>query len=104
MARAVLWRSVRAKILSGRGELEPAENLGRQAVAFADGTDFPELKASTALDLADVLESAGNTEEAADLVTQARELYEGKGNVVAAKQCELRSAHPTRTGGTDDGR
>jgi class 3 adenylate cyclase/tetratricopeptide (TPR) repeat protein len=97
----VLWRSVRAKILARRGELEPAEELGRQAVSFADGTDFPDLKAWTSLDLAEVLESAGQTNEAAKLVSHAKELYERKGNVVAAAQCELRSAPPTRSGGRD---
>jgi class 3 adenylate cyclase/tetratricopeptide (TPR) repeat protein len=98
----VLGRSVRAKILAKRGELEDAEELGREVVRLAENTDFPELKASTALDLAEVLDAADKTDEAQELVSRARELYERKGNVVAAQQTELRSAHPTRSGGRDD--
>jgi ATP/maltotriose-dependent transcriptional regulator MalT len=99
----VLGRSVRAKILAKRGELEDAEELGREVVRLAENTDFPELKASTTLDLAEVLDAADKTDEAQELVSRARELYERKGNVVAAQQTELRSVHPTRSGGRDDG-
>jgi ATP/maltotriose-dependent transcriptional regulator MalT len=88
----VLWRSVRAKILARRGELEEAEALGREVVKLADNTDFPDLKASTSLDLAEVLDAAGETDEALELLARARELYERKGNVVAATQSELKSA------------
>jgi ATP/maltotriose-dependent transcriptional regulator MalT len=96
-------QSVHAKILAKRGELEDAEELGREVVRLAENTDFPELKASTALDLAEVLDAADKTDEAQELVSRARELYERKGNVVAAQQTELRSVHPTRSGGRDDG-
>jgi ATP/maltotriose-dependent transcriptional regulator MalT len=95
----VLWRSVRAKIFARRGELEGAETLGREVVELVANTDFLDLKASTALDLAEVLDAAGKTDEALELVDRARQLYERKGNVVAAQQSELRSAHPTRSGG-----
>ena len=97
----VLGRSVRAKILARRGELEDAEELGREVLRLAENTDFPELKASTALDLAEVLDAAGKTDAAQELVAGAKEIYERKGNVVAAQQTELRSAHPTRSGGRD---
>jgi class 3 adenylate cyclase/tetratricopeptide (TPR) repeat protein len=97
----VLGRSVRAKILARRGELEDAEELGREVVRLAENTDFPELKASTALDLAEVLDAAGKSDAAQELVAGAKEIYERKGNVVAAQQTELRSAHPTRSGGRD---
>jgi class 3 adenylate cyclase/tetratricopeptide (TPR) repeat protein len=99
----VLWRSVRAKVFARRGDLEPAEELGREAVSHAAGTDFPDLKASTSLDLAEVLAAAGKTDEAEHLVARAKELYQQKGNVVAATQSGLRSPHPTRSGGRDDG-
>jgi ATP/maltotriose-dependent transcriptional regulator MalT len=95
----VMWRSVRAKILAGRGEVEKAEELGHQAVQLADTTDFPELKAMTARDLAEALAAAGKTDAAQELVARAKEIYERKGNVVAAQQSGLRSVHPTRSGG-----
>src|SRR4029450_12334280 len=94
----VLGRSVRAKILAKRGELEDAEELGREVVRLAENTDFPELEASTGVGLAEVLDAAGKTDEAHELASRARELYERKGNVVSAAQCELRSAQPTQGG------
>jgi class 3 adenylate cyclase/tetratricopeptide (TPR) repeat protein len=81
-----LLRSVRAKVLARRGELDQAEDLARDAVALVESTDFPDLQAGTFLSLAEVLESAGKTEEAARLTDRARELYERKGNVVAARR------------------
>jgi tetratricopeptide (TPR) repeat protein len=81
-----LLRSVRAKVLARRGELDQAEGLARDAVALVESTDFPDLQAGTFLSLAEVLESAGKTEEAARLTDRARELYERKGNVVAARR------------------
>src|SRR5438034_4765646 len=97
----MLGRSVRAKILAKRGELEDAEELGREVVELAENTDFPDLKASTALDLAEVLDAGGQTSEAQELIVRAKEIYVRKGNVVSAGQTELRSAHPTRSGGRD---
>jgi class 3 adenylate cyclase/tetratricopeptide (TPR) repeat protein len=81
-----LWRGVRAKVLARRGELDQAEDLAREAVALVENTDFPDLQAGTFLSLAEVLESAGKTEEAARLTDRARELYERKGNLVAARR------------------
>ena len=95
----VLSRSVRAKVFARRGDLELAEELAREACSLTEDTDFPELKASTSLDLAEVLEFAGKLDQANEHVGHAKEIYERKGNVVAAAQTELRSAHPTRSGG-----
>jgi class 3 adenylate cyclase/tetratricopeptide (TPR) repeat protein len=100
----VVWRSVRAKILAGGGELHRGEELAREAAALVEHTDFPELQASTFLDLAEVLAAAGKRDEAKRLVARAKELYERKGNVVAAERCELWSAQPIRPGGADEGR
>ncbi|MEK6276290.1 MAG: AAA family ATPase [Actinomycetota bacterium] len=99
----VLWRSVRAKIFARRGEPERGEELAREAASLVEDTDFPDLQASTSLDLAEVLDSAGKADEARLLVARAQELYERKGNVVAAERCELWSAQPIRPGGPDDG-
>ena len=82
----VLWRSVRAKVLVKRGDRAQAEELAREAAELVEDTDFPELRAIAFLSLAEVLESAGASVEADQLVGQARETYERKGNVVAAKR------------------
>ena len=82
----VIWRSVRAKVLANRGEHDEAEALAREAVSIVESTDFPDLQAATFLSLAEVLESAANTEEAEGLVSRAEELYRQKGNLAAARR------------------
>jgi class 3 adenylate cyclase/tetratricopeptide (TPR) repeat protein len=98
----VLWRSVRAKVLAGRGELERGDELAREAVSLVEDTDFPDLQASTSCDLAEVLVRAGSDEEARHLVARARELFERKGNLVAAERCELGSGRHQTRGGSDE--
>jgi class 3 adenylate cyclase/tetratricopeptide (TPR) repeat protein len=82
----VLWRSVQAKVLARRGELNEAEELAREAVRMVESTDFPDLQAVTSLSLAEVLESAGETDEAGELIVRAQAIYERKGNVVAVSR------------------
>jgi ATP/maltotriose-dependent transcriptional regulator MalT len=59
----VRWRSIRAIVLAGRGELEAAERLARQAVYLADQTDQPASRAEAHLDLAQVLRLGGRSGE-----------------------------------------
>ena len=80
----VQWRAVRAKLLARGGELAAAEALAREAVALAEETDFTVLRADAFMDLAEVLRTAGRENESEPFVAQALELYEQKGNVVAA--------------------
>ena len=77
---------MRAKLLARGGEVERAEGLAREAVALADETDFTVLRADACMDLAEVLRTAGRETEFAPVVAQALELYEQKGNVVAASR------------------
>ena len=80
----VQWRAVRAKLLARAGEPAAAEALAKEAVALADETDFTVLRADAFMDLAEVLRTAGRGNESKPFVAQALELYEQKGNVVAA--------------------
>ena len=80
----VQWRAVRAKLLARGGELAAAEALAREAVALADETDFTVLRADAFMDLAEVLRTARRENESPPFVAHALELYEQKGNVVAA--------------------
>jgi predicted ATPase len=82
----VQWRAVRAKLLARGGELAAAEALAQDAVALADETDFTVLRGDAFMDLADVLRTAGRETESAACAEQALELYEQKGNVVAAER------------------
>ena len=82
----MIWRSVRAKVLARRGELDEAERLAREAHALVEGMDFPDLQASTFLSLAEVLESAAKPQEAEELVRRAHDLYRQKGNLAATRR------------------
>jgi class 3 adenylate cyclase/tetratricopeptide (TPR) repeat protein len=88
----MLIRQVRAKLLARRGELEEAERLAREALAFGEPTDSLEIKADSFRDLAIVLTAAGKQEDALAALAHAKALYEEKGHTVGvARVEELRS-------------
>jgi tetratricopeptide (TPR) repeat protein len=80
----ILARQVKAKVLARRGEKVEAERLVREAVALGEDTDMLNAIGDTYADLAEVLELAGRSEEAAEACEQALARYERKGNVVMA--------------------
>jgi class 3 adenylate cyclase/tetratricopeptide (TPR) repeat protein len=80
------WRSIRAVVHARRGELEVAEELVQEAVSRAEATDQVEVQAEIRADLGEVLRTAGRHEEAARQYNRALQLYERKGNVMAARQ------------------
>jgi ATP/maltotriose-dependent transcriptional regulator MalT len=79
----IIWRGTRAKVLAQRGSLDAAEALAREAVAFAEESDFLHSHADALMDLAEVLRVAGRVPEAASAVEDAIRLHELKGNVLA---------------------
>ncbi len=84
----VLWRSSRAKVLGGRGELDEAVRLARAAVAMAEETDDVNMRADALVDFADVVALAGDTVARDDGLRRAHDLYVAKGNVVSARSTE----------------
>jgi tetratricopeptide (TPR) repeat protein len=86
----MLWRQVKAKVLARRDEHAEAERLAREAVAIGDQTEIIDSRADASADLAEVLELAGNREEAAVELERALEFYRRKGNVVSAGRVEER--------------
>ena len=80
----ILWRTVRATVLANRGELDAAEKLAREAVAFAAGSDFLDSHGDALTDLAAVLVVADRPMEAMSALEQAVGLYELKGNALSA--------------------
>lgn len=86
----VLWRRVRARVLARRAEIQAAEALAREAVAIAEATDFINDRADALIDLSHVLEASRRGNEAVNAASGALELYELKGNVVAAGATRLR--------------
>lgn len=71
-------------MLAQRGELKAADALARDAVAIGDRSDFPNNRADTYLDLAQVLRITSTPDEALNAARRALELYEEKGNLVSA--------------------
>jgi tetratricopeptide (TPR) repeat protein len=80
------WRQVRAKVLARRREHAEAEQLARDAVAIADGTDCLNAQGDTNADLAEVLLRSGKADEAKAALEQALQRYERKENVVMAQR------------------
>jgi hypothetical protein len=76
-------------VLARRGELTEAEALAREAVSYTEGAQFPDWRADTLLDLAEVLRPAGRPEEANAATRDALGLYEAKGNIAAAESVRV---------------
>jgi class 3 adenylate cyclase/tetratricopeptide (TPR) repeat protein len=91
----VLWRSVRAPMLARAGDKAKAEELARDAVAIAAGTEAICLQADTLAELAMVLLLAGKTSEGLAASQQAEILYTAKGNTVAAARLTSRHLWPS---------
>ncbi|MGH2796976.1 MAG: AAA family ATPase, partial [Thermoleophilaceae bacterium] len=88
----ILWRSVRARTLAGRGLIEDAELLAREAVALAERSDFINDRGDALTNLATVLRQAGRFDQARATLAEGLGLYERKGNVVAAEQARVELA------------
>jgi ATP/maltotriose-dependent transcriptional regulator MalT len=86
LASQIGWRSVRAKVLARRGELEQAERLGREAVEIAERTDGLDWLANALVDLAEVFRIGGRAAEAVAALEEALRLYEAKGVVPSAER------------------
>ncbi len=84
----VLWRSARAKVIAARGELDEALRLARAAVTLAEETDDINMQADALVDLAGVIEVAGDPARRDDALRRAHELYVAKGNLVSAAMVE----------------
>jgi len=89
-ATQLLWREVQARVYASRAQHAKAEALAREAVAIAEATDWPNDQGSAFCDLAEVLNSAGRTEEAAAALTQALKRFERKKNLAMAERVRAR--------------
>jgi len=79
----MLWRALRAKVLSRRGAASEAESLGRDAVEVGRKTDSIDVQGNVIMDLSDVLRHVGRAEAAREAAEEAIRLYERKGNMVS---------------------
>jgi tetratricopeptide (TPR) repeat protein len=76
------WRGVRARLLARLGEVALAEQRAREAVELTRTTEDVVMQADAMLDLAAVLEAAGDHDGASLAAGEAAALYEGKGHLV----------------------
>jgi tetratricopeptide (TPR) repeat protein len=95
LATQALWRSVRARVLAGRGRTAEAEALAREAVAIVDRTDALTEQGDALVALAEILESAGRRDEAEKALHEAAELYDRKGATVLAERVRGRLSTST---------
>jgi len=68
-----------------RAASQDATTVAQEAVSRAEETDQIDIQAEVRADLGEVLRSAGRHEEAARQFERALQLYERKGNVMAAR-------------------
>src|SRR5205085_8661572 len=80
----VVWRSARAMARAGLGDLEAAQSLAREAVAFAEQSDFSSAHGDALVVLAEILKRADRADLAVSALHAAVGLYEQKGNAVSA--------------------
>jgi DNA-binding SARP family transcriptional activator len=90
----MMWRPIRARVHARREEFAVAEELAREAVALAEGTDDFNRRAKTQRDLGDVLQLAGKARAAASAFVRAVALYEQKGNLAGAARVRAFQGEP----------
>ena len=92
---AILTRlPVEAMLSVRQGRVEEGARLAHAAVELAEETDSPIRRAASLLALAEVLELAGDAENAKEHVDAALALYEQKGNTAAAARVRMRHEEP----------
>ena len=84
------WRVVRSRILARRDDGVSGRKLATEALALADTTDMPDVRADARVALAEVLELLGVEEEPPRLLEEAAGLFLAKGNRVLADRTQAR--------------
>jgi ATP/maltotriose-dependent transcriptional regulator MalT len=84
LSAQILGRTARAQVLARRGDTGAACHLSGEAVELASHTDWLNLHADTLMAQAEVLRAAGDLEPADRALRAALDLYERKGNLMAA--------------------
>ncbi|OBA73140.1 regulator [Mycobacterium sp. 1554424.7] len=83
---AIAWRTLRARLLSRRGDHDEARRIAEAAVALAERTDALVDHGDACLSLATVLASAGDVDESRAAAERAVDLYERKGAAALAER------------------
>ncbi len=88
----VNMRRARSKLLASRGKLDEAERVLREALDYAERTDFLPLQCDVLSDLAELLVLSGQPGPAATALERALSLHEQKGATGFAQQTRTRLA------------
>jgi tetratricopeptide (TPR) repeat protein len=83
VAAQALWRAATARSTASRNDRREGRALAREAVHFVP-TEMPNLRADLLVELAGTLRADGDATGASKAIGEAIDLYEQKGNVVAA--------------------
>ncbi|WP_426654995.1 BTAD domain-containing putative transcriptional regulator [Mycobacterium seoulense] len=83
---SIAWRTLRARLLSRRGDHDQARLVAEEAVALAERTDALVDHGDACLGLATALGAAGDIAGARSAAERAVELYERKGAVALAER------------------
>ena len=84
----IIGQGALARADVARGRADSALALAAEAVELAARTDLVNQHGDALVDRAAVLRAAGHEDDALAAARQARSLYLGKGNVLAARQCD----------------
>ena len=85
-----LWRSLRAKTLARRGDLDEAQALGLEAAERAAKTDALSQRALVLIDRAEILALSEEASDADAVTAEAARLLEAKGNAAALARLRRR--------------
>jgi class 3 adenylate cyclase len=85
LSTQILGRTARAQLLARLGDTSAADVLSAEAVALASQTDWLNAHADALMVRTDVLRATGDPQAAAAATQAALDLYERKGNVMAAE-------------------
>ncbi|MDT7734284.1 MAG: hypothetical protein QOE12_1458, partial [Mycobacterium sp.] len=83
---SIAWRTVRAQLLSRRGDHDEARSVAQAAIALAERTDGLVDHGDACLSMATVLDAAGDAVGARAAAGRAAELYELKGAAALAER------------------
>ena len=87
-----LWRQVQALVDAHRGQHTQAQQLSGEAVAISERTDALNWQGDALCDLAEVLHTAGQADEAAAALAHALERYQQNKNLAVSAQVRDRLA------------
>jgi class 3 adenylate cyclase/tetratricopeptide (TPR) repeat protein len=90
VAKEMLWRQVRAKVLARHGDHAEAQRIAREAVGICDATQLLNAQGDAYSDLGEVLLLAGRLEDARSALGEAHARYARKENRVSAQRVQAR--------------